>query len=148
MGGEQEEAEVGRLDKTRGRCGRNLGGGKRDGEGAVLKVKVRAGGGGRRERRGQRKGQLYFPRAMDPDDGPRRGRRGLRLFGFPRRRRPAGRHAQSEGSLACRPIYMPARRPLTQVPGSISRDIKVGIKTWIGLPSPRAALKSLIRGDI
>lgn len=85
---------------------------------------------------------------MDPDDGPRRGRRGLRLFAFPRRRRPAGLRAQSEGSPASRPIYMPARRPLTQVPGSVSRDIEAGIKTWIGLPSPRAALKSLSRGDI
>lgn len=138
--------------------GQNVGsGGRRDGEGAVLKVDVKAGGGGavggRRVSRGQRKGQLYFLRAMDPDDGPRRGRRGLRLFGFPQRRRSAGRHAHSEGSPACVRARAGQSTCLLatlthRFPSSISRDVKVGIKTWIGLRSPLAALKSLIRSDI
>lgn len=82
---------------------------------------------------------------------------------FTLRRRPAGRRAQSESSPAslarvrlCVCVRArdagqstcPLATPSNRVSGSISRDIKVGIKTWIGLPSPLAALKSLIRGDI
>lgn len=44
-------------------------------------------------KRGQRKGQIYFLRAMDLDDGPLLGHCGLWLFGFPQGRRPIGLHA-------------------------------------------------------
>lgn len=49
--------------------------------------------GRKRGRRGQRKGQIYFLRAMDLDDGPLSGHCGLWLFGFPQGRRPIGLHA-------------------------------------------------------
>lgn len=49
--------------------------------------------GRKRGMRGQRKGQIYFLCAVDLDDGPLWGHRGLSLRGLPQGRRPIGLHA-------------------------------------------------------
>lgn len=48
--------------------------------------------GGRRGRRGQRRGQIYFLRTMVLDDSPLSGHCGVRQSGNPQEKRPKGQH--------------------------------------------------------
>lgn len=56
--------------------------------------------GRNRGRRGQRKGQIYFPHAMDLDDGPLSCHCGLWQFGFPEKKEA------NRSTCACRPLFV------------------------------------------